>query len=126
MKNLLYLVLIITIAATAGCRSPQNSDKAIQPGNSREAKLRHAVVAREKYLELLKNAKSVDDTIAAKNQLDDVQKEIDLLQGANPETGEVETPGPEFKNTKVIYGPLGLVVKGAGWLFRKFWIIYEE
>lgn len=126
MKNFLYIAFIVTVVVTTGCSSTKSSRIALDPGNSREAKLKHAIAARDKYFELLKEAGSVEDAVASKNQLDDVQKEIDQLQEVAPDTGEVEAPGHEFKSSKVIYGPLGLAFKGTEWILRKLWIIYEE
>ena len=90
-------------------------------------RLEAAELAREKWMRFLSASQSVDDTIRAKEELDKIHAEIaDIYKGEDPSANDKES-GPEynFKDTaerKIIYGPIGLVLKFTEWLLEKLYI----
>ncbi len=83
-------------------------------------RLEQAILARDKYMEIMRNAKTVDEANNAKAALERAQQDVEFLQL------ELEQkPEEKFKHRTPIYGPLGWVLVITEFTIKKLYILYE-
>lgn len=86
-------------------------------------RLDNAEKARQRYLELLARAETVEETLLVERELERLTETIDLLKGRMNRIDQLDAYSTinVRVNQKVKLGPLGYVVKGAyhavAWLF---------
>ena len=90
-------------------------------------KLEAAELARTKWMRFLRNSQSVNDTIQAKEELDRIHEEIAAIYNGEDLSRKKDEGGGEyeFKDTserKIVYGPLGVVLKLTEWILEKLYI----
>ena len=100
-----------------------------------ESRMKTARALRDRLQGLLDRATNVTEVLSVERELARVQAEIEATEARlRAMAGQVElatlevylqrrTPPAEVRRT--IYGPIGLVVKGLGWVLEKLWIIRE-
>lgn len=100
-----------------------------------ESRMKTARALRDRLQGLLDRATNVTEVLVVERELARVQAEIEASEARlRSMAGQVElatlevylqrrTPPAEARRT--IYGPVGLVVKGLGWVLEKLWIIRE-
>jgi len=134
VKYLKYLILILAVAVFSSCASSTTpvTDKA-KGGTSIDGdtnmdtvyrdkvkRLEQDKIARDKYTEMMKTAKTVDEVDKARQQLADVQEEIEMLE-IDVAPNETETQWK--KKQTVVYGPLGWVLVGTEWILKKLFVV---
>ena len=106
-----------------------SSEKAAQTlanlSQAQRERLEAAELARTKWMGLLRNSQSVNDTIRAKEELDKIHEEIAEIYRGGTSSADEEKSEYDFKDTKertIIYGPIGVVLKFTEWLLEKLYI----
>ncbi|GEM_PF-3814047 len=135
-------VMTAAILLLAGCSStpePQKKEAADAPDMSgikkeelkdtgnldtaykdNKRRLEQAIIARDRYMQLMKDAKTVDEADKAKAGLDRAQEDVEYLQ-----LSLEEAPQKKFEHKTPIYGPLGWVLLLTEFTFKRLYIIYE-
>lgn len=90
-----------------------------------EARLKNAIALRDRLKALLGQAKDVKDILEIEKELTRVQADIDSMDGRLKKLkGQVDFAQIDLTlQRKKIYGPLGYVIYGIGWLIQKLFII---
>ncbi|MFZ2653277.1 MAG: hypothetical protein WAX69_00020 [Victivallales bacterium] len=139
MKNIFFTAMIMAFfCACSSTPPPKNvpDDVPDVPGIARaemkdtgnldtgykdnKRRLEQAVLARDKYMEIMRNAKTMEEADKAKDALGRAQQDVEFLQLELEEKPEVE-----FKHLTPIYGPLGWVLLITEFTFKRLYILYE-
>ncbi len=90
-----------------------------------KAKLDNLSALRDRLRDLLDRAKDVKDVLAIERELTRVQGEIDQLEGQLQRLNQQVAMSPItlHLDQKRIYGPLGYLFKGIGWIGEKLFVI---
>jgi hypothetical protein len=125
----LLSLLFSVIFFSSGCATTENENN---EKINVEARIKNAEAVKASLLKELDNPKDVNEIVIIKDQLAQVQEEIDSLQaGKTPEElPEKEQADPDgFKDTKdrtITYGPLGFVLQLTQFVLEKLYIIHEN
>ena len=89
------------------------------------AKIENKRALRDKLRQLLTAAKSVTDIIAIQKELNDVQTELDTLEGRQKRLdGQISLASVSIGlERKTVLGPLGLALGGLGWVIEKLFYL---
>ena len=99
-----------------------------------ETRMKSARALRDRLQGLLERATNVTEVLAVERELTRVQTEIDSTEARlRVMAGQIDLATIDvtyLKRTppavdRTIYGPVGLIVKGLGWVLEKLWIIRE-
>lgn len=90
-----------------------------------KAKLDNLSALRDRLRNLLDRAKDVKDVLAIERELTRVQGEIDQMEGQLQRLDQQVAMSPVtlHLDQKRIYGPLGYLFKGIGWVGEKLFVI---
>ena len=83
-------------------------------------RLELAILARDKYMDIMRNAKSVEEADQAKEGLDRAQQDVEDLQ-----LELEEKPQVKFEHKTPIYGPLGWVLLITEFTIQHLYIMFE-
>ncbi|HBC87871.1 MAG TPA: hypothetical protein DCZ94_13025 [Lentisphaeria bacterium] len=138
MKNI-YLVLALMIFICGCSSAPEQKKDVLAPempgvapaemkdtGNldtafkDNKRRLEHAIIARDRYIQLLRDAKTVEEVDRIKTSLGRAQEDVEFLQ-----LELEEAPHQKFEHKTYIYGPLGWVVLLTEFTLKRLYIIYE-
>jgi hypothetical protein len=100
-----------------------------------ESRMKTARALRDRLQGLLDRATNVTEVLSVERELARVQAEIEASEARlRAMAGQVDLATlevylqrrtPPAEEARTIYGPVGLVVKGLGWVLEKLWIIRE-
>ena len=90
-----------------------------------EAILKTKIALRDRFRQILNQAKDVKDIMAVESELARVQGEIDSMQAVlKTIKGQVEMSDISLRiEKKVMPGPLGWIFIGIGWIFKKLFVL---
>ena len=126
-------LLLPLLFFSAGCATTENENK--NADINLEARIKNAEAVKASLLKELENPKDVNEIVMIKDQLTQVQEEIDSLKAqqttGNPtkQQEQQEKNQDGFKDTKerkITYGPLGFVLQLTQWILEKLYIIHEK
>jgi hypothetical protein len=140
MKKI-YLLVSAMIFVFGCSTTPQSKDKALvgapdksgikqeeltNTGNRDTAykdnkkRLEQAIIARDRYMQLMRDARTVEEADRAKEGLDRAQETVEYLQ-----LELEETPQVKFEHKTPIYGPLGWVLIITEFTLKRLYILFE-
>lgn len=100
-----------------------------------ESRMKTARALRDRLQGLLERATNVTEVLVVERELARVQAEIEASEARlRSLAGQVDLATlevylqrrtPHAEDRRTIYGPVGLLVKGLGWVLEKLWIIRE-
>ena len=130
MRCFLYSRVFLLIACCI-CLPAFSSGAAVKDSKKTrkdiEARLLHAETARKKWLEHLENARTVNETVRAKDELDKIQIEIEELKaGREVDVVDDNTKFKSVKKRKRWYGPLGAVLHMTQYILEKLYIMESD
>ena len=90
-----------------------------------EARIKNLYLLRDRYRELLKDAKNVTEVMSIEKELANIQSELDRIEGRRKLLmGQVEMSEVTISlKSRTVYGPLGYLSKGVFWVVKKLFVI---
>ncbi|HCE46642.1 MAG TPA: hypothetical protein DET40_24100 [Lentisphaeria bacterium] len=139
MKNMLFAVVMMVLFCSCSSTPPPGKPAkdapdvpGIAPAEMKDSgnldtgykdnkrRLELAILARDKYMEIMRSAKTMEEADKAKSALDRAQQDVEFLQLELEEKPEVK-----FKHVTTLYGPLGWVLLITEFTFKRLYILYE-